>query len=157
MGAFAVGGALGGVGGAGGGAAAAAVDSPLGATGSSSSPLLFSALAAYWTAGLFYEFVHFAAHTRYVPKGNSWPARYLRAVRRHHILHHCRSERHWLAFTVPQVDALFGTLPGNAAGEDHGGVGLPPMTPMARRAAQSWRGGRRAGGGEGAQAAADAI
>lgn len=97
----------------------------------SPNPLFWSALTAYWLAGLFYEFIHFAAHTKFVPRGRSWPARYLRAVRRHHLLHHCRSEAHWLAFTVPQIDLLFGTLP--EAGN------LPPTTAMAREAARSWR------------------
>jgi hypothetical protein len=108
-------------------AAASATSVPL-----SENPLFLSFLTAYWSAGLLYELVHYAVHTRFVPRGRSWPARYLRAVRRHHILHHCRSERHWLAFTVPQVDALFGTRPG---GEER----LPAMTPMARRAAEAWR------------------
>lgn len=109
-----------------------------------SNPLFLSALTSYWLSGLFYEFIHCAVHTRFVPKGNSLPARYLRSVRRHHILHHCRSEGHWLAFTVPQVDALFGTLPDT-------GKRLPAMTPMARRAAESWRrdGGGGGGGGRG--------
>jgi hypothetical protein len=124
---------------AGGGAGLAA------ATPLLSNPLLLSALTSYWLSGLFYEFIHCAVHTRYVPKGNSAPARYLRSVRRHHILHHCRSEDHWLAFTVPQVDALFGTLPDSSQR-------LPAMTPMARRAAESWRrnggGGGGGGGGE---------
>jgi hypothetical protein len=109
-----------------------------------SSPLFPSALATYWAFGLLYEFSHFAAHTRYVPKGSGWPARWLRSVRRHHLLHHCRSEEHWLSFTVPGVDALFGTLPA-PRGSSKGGE-WPDMTPMARSAARSWRAG---GGGDG--------
>lgn len=106
------------------------------ASGLLSSPAFLSFLTSYWISGLLYEYVHCAVHTKFVPRGGSWPARYLRSVRRHHILHHCRSEAHWLAFTVPQVDGLFGTLPAMAEGQG----GLPAMTPMARRAAQSWRG-----------------
>jgi hypothetical protein len=139
-----VGGGIGGVGGglteavSAMGAAASLSSSAFLAATTTRNPLLLTCLASYWSSGLLYELVHFAVHTRYVPKGKSWPASYLRAVRRHHILHHCRSEEHWLAFTVPQVDALFGTLPG---GE---GKGLPPITPMARRAAAAWKQERRA-------------
>jgi len=105
-----------------------------GGGGGLSSPFLPSVLSSYWASGLLYEFAHFAAHTRYAPAGRAWPARWLRAVRRHHLLHHCRSEAHWLAFTAPGVDALFGTLPDRRAGG-----GWPAMTPMARRAAAAWR------------------
>ena len=39
--------------------------------------------------------------------------------------HHCRSEEHWLAFCIPAVDAVFGTLPASAASV--------PVTPLAAR------------------------
>lgn len=39
--------------------------------------------------------------------------------------HHCRSEEYWLAFCIPAVDAVFGTLPVSAASV--------PVTPLAAR------------------------
>ena len=64
-----------------------------------------TALAAYTFCGGLYEAAHFLAHTR-VPLP---PA--LNRIRRHHTHHHTVSDAHWLAFTVPAVDTLFGTNP----------------------------------------------
>ena len=64
-----------------------------------------TALGTYTLCGGLYEATHFLAHTR-VPLPPP-----LRAVRAHHMLHHTLSHDHWLAFTVPAVDSLFGTNP----------------------------------------------
>jgi len=64
-----------------------------------------TALAAYTFCGGLYEAAHYLAHTR-VPLP---PA--LNRIRRHHTHHHTVSDAHWLAFTVPAVDTLFGTNP----------------------------------------------
>lgn len=101
-----------------------------------------TAALAYFSAGLLYEWLHFIVHTRWVPPAGgvgSW----LRAVRRHHMLHHCRNEGYWLSFSLPAVDGLFGTLPGAAA--------AVPLSDLARRAH-----GANAGGGEPTDAAAAA-
>ena len=37
--------------------------------------------------------------------------RIARAIRRHHMHHHCRNEAYWLSFTVPPIDSLFSTAP----------------------------------------------
>ena len=61
--------------------------------------------ACYATLGLGYEWMHFLSHTR-VPAG-----RYVAGVRRHHLLHHYRSEDHWYAFMAPAADVLAGSAP----------------------------------------------
>lgn len=58
----------------------------------------------------------------------------------HHMLHHTRSEENWLAFSVPQVDALFGTLPAPAT------VRQTPMAKAALAAGRSGGSGSTAGG-----------
>ncbi len=68
-------------------------------------PAALTALASYTLCGFAYEASHYLAHTR-VPLP---PA--LQRVRRHHMLHHTVSHEHWLAFTLPAVDTLFGTNP----------------------------------------------
>ncbi|KAI3424792.1 hypothetical protein D9Q98_008179 [Chlorella vulgaris] len=79
-------------------------------TGFGGGPLALTAAATYYACGLTYEFTHYIVHTRYLPT-----SRLGRRVRMHHLLHHTRSEAHWLAFTVPEVDQLFGTLPPDPA------------------------------------------
>lgn len=64
-----------------------------------------TSLAVYTLCGGLYEAAHYLAHTR-VPLP---PA--LNRIRRHHTHHHTLSDAHWLAFTVPAVDSLFGTNP----------------------------------------------
>ena len=71
---------------------------------------------------------HYIVHTRYLPT-----SRLGKRIRMHHLLHHTRSEAHWLAFTVPQVDALFGTNPQPASVR---------MSEMAKAALKSARGVR---------------
>lgn len=70
------------------------------------SELAVTAAAAYYSMGLVYEFTHYIVHTRYLPT-----SRLAKRIRMHHLLHHTRNEAYWLAFTVPQVDQLFGTDP----------------------------------------------
>lgn len=65
------------------------------------SPLALTATAAYWSAGLLYEWLHYIVHTRYVPPAG-WRGKWLREVRRHHMLHHMRNENYWLSFSAPQ-------------------------------------------------------
>jgi hypothetical protein len=68
--------------------------------------LALTGMAAYSSATLIYEWTHFLTHTAYRPKG-SW----FRRLQRRHRLHHFKDEHHWLGFTVPFVDDLFGTAP----------------------------------------------
>ena len=86
------------------------------------SGLALTATGVYWALGLCYEWTHYFVHTRVVP-GSALGRR----LRRHHMLHHCRSEEHWFAFLVPGVDSVMGTAP-----EDPGSV---PRTALARKGA----------------------
>lgn len=65
-----------------------------------------TAMAAYSTMALFYEWTHFIVHTNVKPV-----TRYGATVRRNHRLHHFRHEQYWFAFTLPLVDRWFGTDP----------------------------------------------
>ena len=67
-------------------------------------------IAAFTLATLIYEAVHYLSHVPVAP-GN----RYLKAVRRHHALHHFLNEHYWHAFTVPWLDRLLGTAPADPA------------------------------------------
>ncbi|KAF8072613.1 hypothetical protein HT031_000273 [Scenedesmus sp. PABB004] len=98
----------------------------------SGGPLALTATGAYVTAGLCYEFLHYVVHTRWLPR-----SAYLRAVRRHHQLHHLRNEDYWLSFTLPAVDRLFGTLPARGSA-----VPLSDAARAAHGAAGGGRGGR---------------
>lgn len=51
--------------------------------------------------GLMYEWLHYIVHTRWVPPAG-WRGKWLREVRRHHMLHHMRNENFWLSFSAPQ-------------------------------------------------------
>ena len=72
-----------------------------------------------------YEWLHYVVHTRWAPPAGG-AGGWLRAVRRHHMLHHCRNEDYWLSFSLPAVDGLFGTLPRSAS--------AVPLSDMARAA-----------------------
>ena len=63
-------------------------------------------MAAVATMALVYEWTHLLVHTGYKPKGE-----FFKKVRRNHRLHHYRSEKNWLGFTLPLVDELLGTAP----------------------------------------------
>ena len=70
-------------------------------------PLALSATVGYCVAGLFYEWSHYIVHTKVrFPKGSFW-----QRMKDHHIRHHRVDSRFWLAFSVVQVDNLFGTNP----------------------------------------------
>lgn len=69
-------------------------------------PELGGALLAGLVAGyLAYEWVHWSAHYR-APKH-----RWMRALRRHHLLHHHRDPDARFGVTTPAWDWLLGTLP----------------------------------------------
>lgn len=85
------------------------------------SGLALTGASTFWTMGLAYEWTHFLVHTKVVP-GSALGRR----VRRHHMLHHCRSEEFWFSFLVPGVDGLLGTAP------DPGAV---PRSALARKGA----------------------
>lgn len=70
-------------------------------------------LAATWMAGLaamalVYEWTHFIVHSRIRPK-----SRFAQRLFHNHRMHHFRNEHYWYSFTVPQVDTMFGTNPGD--------------------------------------------
>lgn len=69
-------------------------------------PLGMTATLTYWFMGLLYEFAHYVAHTRYMPK---WER--MRRVKINHMMHHGRNKDYWLSFLAPEVDSLFGTAP----------------------------------------------
>jgi hypothetical protein len=50
--------------------------------------------------GLMYEWLHYIVHTRWTPPAG-WRGKWLREVRRHHMLHHMRNEGFWLSFSAP--------------------------------------------------------
>lgn len=66
--------------------------------------VVLAGMTSVSAAALVYEWVHWMAHTDYTPR-----SRWLKQVVRRHRLHHYRSEKHWYAFTVPEVDDWFGT------------------------------------------------
>jgi hypothetical protein len=53
-----------------------------------------------------YELTHFAAHVPYRPR-----TRLGALMKRHHLLHHFKSERYWFGVTSPVFDVLAGTWP----------------------------------------------
>jgi hypothetical protein len=65
-----------------------------------------TAMAAYSTMTLFYEWTHFIVHTNVKPL-----TAYGKKVRRNHLLHHFRHEDYWFGFTFPLVDRWFRTDP----------------------------------------------
>ncbi|CAM9754519.1 unnamed protein product [Choristocarpus tenellus] len=83
-------------------------------------PLSLTVLGCYMTMGLVYEWTHYIVHTRVVPQSKLW-----KALKRHHTLHHLKDDSCWLAFTVPPLDTILGTVPG--AGGDKA-EGLPGET-----------------------------
>ena len=66
--------------------------------------LALTATFTYTVFGGVYEFCHYISHTRVPLKG------YLKRVKQHHMQHHVVNDEYWLAFTLPSVDGLFGTL-----------------------------------------------
>jgi sterol desaturase/sphingolipid hydroxylase (fatty acid hydroxylase superfamily) len=74
--------------------------------------LALSGLVAYLALALHYEWVHFLAHTRYVPK----TAHYRNLVRNHR-LHHFKNERYWYGVSMLGADRPLGTAPAPEAVE----------------------------------------
>lgn len=69
--------------------------------------LALAASIGYAAAGLFYEWSHFIVHTKVrFPRGSYW-----QRMKDHHIRHHLVDSDFWLAFSITQVDDLFGTNP----------------------------------------------
>jgi hypothetical protein len=68
--------------------------------------LALTGMLTFGITTLAYEWTHFLTHTSYRPKRS-----YYRKLQRRHRLHHFKDEHHWLGFTVPYVDDLFGTAP----------------------------------------------
>jgi Fatty acid hydroxylase superfamily len=69
--------------------------------------LALTATMAYGVAGLFYEWTHFIVHTRVrFPHGSYWEH-----VKNHHARHHLVNNSYWFAFSLTQVDDIFGTNP----------------------------------------------
>ena len=66
-----------------------------------------TATFAYTVMGLFYEFVHYLAHTKVQPK---WE--FLRNIKAHHMKHHLIDDRFWQTFTWTEIDRFMGTAPG---------------------------------------------
>ncbi len=69
--------------------------------------LALSGLCAYLALALHYEWVHYLAHTRYVPRS----ARYQRLVKSHRW-HHFKNEHYWYGVSMLGGDRLLGTQPG---------------------------------------------
>lgn len=55
---------------------------------------------------LYYEHVHFSAHR---PGSRPWTP-WSRFMKKFHLWHHYKHERHWFGVTSPAFDALFGSL-----------------------------------------------
>ena len=70
-------------------------------------PMTLAAAFGYGSAGLFYEWSHFIVHTKVRFRSDS----FWQKMKDHHIRHHRVDSSYWLAFSVRQVDDLFGTNP----------------------------------------------
>lgn len=69
--------------------------------------LTLTASITYGIAGLFYEWTHYIVHTRVrFPRGSYWEH-----VKNHHARHHLVNNNHWFAFSLTQIDDIFGTNP----------------------------------------------
>jgi hypothetical protein len=73
-------------------------------------PLAFTGMASYAAMALLYEWTHYLTHSAYEPR-----SRYYRRIWKNHRLHHFKNERFWYAFTVPLVDRILNTDPGDGA------------------------------------------
>jgi hypothetical protein len=68
---------------------------------------IYTATIAYGMAGLFYEWTHFIVHTKVrFPTQSFWTK-----VKNHHARHHLINHDNYFAFTITQMDDLFGTNP----------------------------------------------
>lgn len=68
--------------------------------------LAATGLAVHFTLSLHYEWTHYLAHTRYVPKTEHY-----RDLVRSHRLHHFKNERYWYGVSMVSGDRLLGTAP----------------------------------------------
>eukprot|EP00802_Teleaulax_amphioxeia_P026197 Tamp_27214.p1 GENE.Tamp_27214~~Tamp_27214.p1 ORF type:complete len:283 (+),score=45.85 Tamp_27214:50-850(+) len=68
--------------------------------------LAVTATGSYTCMGLFYEFVHYLAHTKVQPKNG-----FLRNIKSHHMKHHLVDDRYWQTFSWTQIDSILGTAP----------------------------------------------
>lgn len=75
-----------------------------------SASMVLTGLAAAMALGLYYEWMHFLAHTSYRPR-----IRYFRNVGRAHRLHHFKSEHYWYGITNTIADRVLRTFPDKAA------------------------------------------
>jgi hypothetical protein len=62
-------------------------------------PLVFSLVIGSLCGLLYYEWVHFVAHVVFQPV-----TPYGRWIKKYHLWHHFKSERHWFGVTNPIVD-----------------------------------------------------
>lgn len=74
--------------------------------------LALTAMAAYSTMALLYEWTHYLTHTPYRPRTGLY-----RRIFKNHRLHHFKNENYWYGFIIPFVDDLFGTAPDQKAVE----------------------------------------
>jgi Fatty acid hydroxylase superfamily len=70
-------------------------------------PIALTMTIAYGIAGLFYEWAHYIVHT----KVRFSPGSYWRHIKSHHARHHQCNHDYWFAFSMTQIDDLFGTNP----------------------------------------------
>lgn len=69
-------------------------------------PRALTALSVSFSLSLYYEWVHFLMHTRYVPRSG-----FCRRLWRNHRLHHFKNENFWYGVSALSGDWLFGTAP----------------------------------------------
>lgn len=62
--------------------------------------------AGQFAAFLYYEYAHWAAHHDPNPR-----LPWVRAMKRHHLLHHFKNEHYWFGVTQPAMDVVVGTNP----------------------------------------------
>jgi hypothetical protein len=68
--------------------------------------LAFTGLLVHFALALHYEWVHFLAHTRVVPR-----TAFYQRLSRNHRLHHFKNEHYWFGVTMLSGDRLLGTAP----------------------------------------------
>ena len=73
--------------------------------------ICLSATIGYALSGLFYEWSHYIVHTKVRPPRNKWIRSFFLRVRNNHMRHHLLDDDYWFAFSVAQMDDLFGTNP----------------------------------------------
>lgn len=91
----------------------------------------------YICMGMCYQFVHYAVHTRALPKSQLG-----KIIRQNHMQHHCRNENYWLSFTAPAFDTWYASALHTAScsacphalsahlGDQHACTCLPDSKPL---------------------------